>query len=348
MPRDTTSAPNNHSRRGRARGGFAAPPRTSSRNSAHVHASPQAAVPPLDDPEQPRDERASPASNGSARVSHVSRGSGRGSQPSVGSRTPPLPYATVAVTPVPARYLKYDHSGLPLAHDFEAFTEEDHFLLSFHRMHLRLGEMNRFVLYIHDFSASSDPTWDKKRHRHFHDTYGSDELFRLEHAVYTLLYNIFKTYAETAYIFVEVREQTHRCASRIWLDLMDNFPLDQPLLRMKFLARTILHMSSLQCPDGITYARQVADMANMKQALDGAWFNIDEICVALQLFYFQTQDGLVFKKVTSAIADIVRPLTDASQIDHKVLTAHIIRTFHEYGPLYHQSFQGRHYRLCTT
>jgi hypothetical protein len=120
---------------------------------------------------------------------------------------------------------------------------------------------------------------------------------------------------------------------------MDIFPLDQPLLRMKFLARTILYMSSLQCPDGITYASQVADMAHMKQALDGVCFNFDEIFVALQLFYFQTQDGLVFKKVTSAIADIVRPLTDASQIDHKVLTAHIIRIFHEYGPSTAKAFK---------
>jgi hypothetical protein len=88
-------------------------------------------------------------------------------------------------------------------------------------------------------------------------------------------------------------------------------------------------MSSLQCPDGITYTHQVVEMTHMNQALDGAWFNIDEIFVALQLFYCQTQDALVFKRVTSAIADNVRPMTDASQIDHKVLTAHIIRTFNE-------------------
>jgi hypothetical protein len=124
MPRDTTRAPNNDSRRGRARGGFAAPPQTSYRNSTHVHASPQDAAPSLDDPEQPSDEHVFQASNGSGRVSHVSRGSGRGSQKSVGSRTSPLSDATVVDTPVPARYLKHDHSGLPLVHDFEAFSEE--------------------------------------------------------------------------------------------------------------------------------------------------------------------------------------------------------------------------------
>jgi hypothetical protein len=90
-----------------------------------------------------------------------------------------LPYATVEATPVPVHYLKYDHSGLPQVHDFEVFIEEDHFLILFHRMHLRLGAMNRFVLYIHDFSVSPDP----------------------------LLYNIFKKYAETAYIFVEVKDK---------------------------------------------------------------------------------------------------------------------------------------------
>jgi hypothetical protein len=58
-------------------------------------------------------------------------------------------------------------------------------------------------------------------------------------------------------------------------------------------------------------------MTHMKQTLDGVWFNMDEIFVTLHLFYFQTQDGLVFKKVTSVITDIVRPMTDASQIDHK-------------------------------
>jgi hypothetical protein len=57
-------------------------------------------------------------------------------------------------------------------------------------------------------------------------------------------------------------------------------------------------MSSLQCTDGITHTRQVAEMAHLKQALDDAWFNIDKIFVALRLFYFQTQDGLVYKKVT--------------------------------------------------
>jgi hypothetical protein len=68
----------------------------------------------------------------------------------------------------------------------------------------------------------------------------------------------------------------------------------------------------------------------MKQELDVVWFNIDEIFVALQMFYFQTQDGLVYKKVTSTIEDIVRPMTDPSQIDHKELTATVIRKFEEY------------------
>jgi hypothetical protein len=106
------------------------------------------------------------------------------------------------------------------------------------------------------------------------------------------LYNILKNYAETAYIFVDVKVNTPRSASRVWLALMDNFPLDQPLLHMKFLARTILHMSTLEYTDGITYARQVAEMAHMKQALDCASFNIDEIFVALQMFYFQAYSDI--------------------------------------------------------
>jgi hypothetical protein len=56
-------------------------------------------------------------------------------------------------------------------------------------------------------------------------------------------------------------------------------------------------MSSLLCPDGITYVHQVAEMLYMKETLDGVWFHIDEIFVALQLFYFQNQDGLEDKAI---------------------------------------------------
>ena len=55
-----------------------------------------------------------------------------------------------------------------------------------------------------------------------------------------------------------------------------------------------------------------------------------EIGEILWMFYFQTQDDLVYKKVASTIEDIVRPMTDSSQINHKVLTSNIIRTFNEY------------------
>jgi hypothetical protein len=89
--------------------------------------------------------------------------------------------------------------------------------------------------------------------------------------------------------------------------------------------------SEVEFPDGITYARQVAEITHVKQVLDGEWFNMDEISVTLQLFYFQTQDDLVYKKVTPTIEDLVRPMTDASHINHKLLTTTIIRTFNEYG-----------------
>jgi hypothetical protein len=85
--------------------------------------------------------------------------------------------------------------------------------------------MNRFVFYLQDFSVSSDQTWDEKRIQHFRGTYGPDELYRLENAVYTLLHNILKEHAQTAYIFVDVKVNTHRSVRRVWLVLMDNFPL---------------------------------------------------------------------------------------------------------------------------
>jgi hypothetical protein len=194
-------------------------------------------------------------------------------------------------------------SGLQLVTAFEVVTEN--FLLLYHRMHLQLGVMNRFVLYIQDFSASPGKTWEEKGLKHFRETYGPDELHHLETGVYNLLYNILKKYAETAYIFVDAKTNTHRSASCVCLALMDNIPLDQPLLHMKFLIRTIL-------------------------TLDGVWFNFDQIFVALYLFYFQTHNDLVYKKVTSVIQDHLRPMTDPSQINHKVLTSNNIRTFHKY------------------
>ena len=112
---------------------------------------------------------------------------------------------------------------------------------------------------------------------------------------------------------------------------MKKYPLHQPLLRMKFLARTVFHMTSLICPDGITYAEHVSEVASMKQDLDGAMFNIDEIFLSLQLFYFQSQEDLVYKKVYTTIENLLRPFDDLSQIDHDVLIDVVIRTFEEYG-----------------
>ena len=72
----------------------------------------------------------------------------------------------------------------------------------------------------------------------------------------------------------------------------------------------------------------------MKQALDGAMFNIDEIFLALPT-YFQAQEDLVHKKVYSerysAIVNLLRPMTDPSQIDHTALLDTVIRVFEEYG-----------------
>lgn len=77
-----------------------------------------------------------------------------------------------------------------------------------------------------------------------------------------------------------------------------------------------------------TYAEHVANVSSMKQALDGAMFNIDEIFLALELFYFQAQEELVHKKVYyerySAIAILLRPMADPSQIDHTALVDTVI------------------------
>ena len=64
---------------------------------------------------------------------------------------------------------------------------------------------------------------------------------------------------------------------------------------MKFLTHTVLNMSSLQCSDGFTYSEHVVEVSYMKQTLDGVMFNIDEIFLTLQLFYFQDQEDLVYK-----------------------------------------------------
>ena len=68
----------------------------------------------------------------------------------------------------------------------------------------------------------------------------------------------------------------------------------------------------------------------MKQTLDGVMFNIDEIFLTLQFFYFQDQEDLVYKKVYTTIVNLLRPLEDPSQIDHDVLVDTVIRTFEEY------------------
>ena len=53
--------------------------------------------------------------------------------------------------------------------------------------------------------------------------------------------------------------------------------------------------------------------------------------LALQMFYFQSQEDLVYKKVYTSIENLLHPLDDPSQIDHDVLIDVVIRTFEEYG-----------------
>jgi hypothetical protein len=103
----------------------------------------------------------------------------------------------------------------------------------------------------------------------------------LQDNIYTLLYNILKTFSETTYIFVEVKTHTHRSASRVWFVLLDYFPMTQPRCTSNSFSRTILHVTSLQFPDDITYTHHVTDMVYMKQELDTVWFDIDEILVVL-------------------------------------------------------------------
>ena len=61
------------------------------------------------------------------------------------------------------------------------------------------------------------------------------------------------------------------------------------------------------------------------------------------MFYLQTQHELVYKKVTSVIEDIVRPMTDPSQIEHKVLTSTVIPTLKEYD-----STNDKVFKVATT
>ncbi len=92
-----------------------------------------------------------------------------------------------------------------------------------------------------------------------------------------------------------------------------------------------------------TYAEHVANVSSIKQALDGAMFNIDEISLALQLFYFQAQEGLVHKKVYSerysVIVNLLCPTNDPSQIDHTALVDTVIRVFEEYGSTKFRAFK---------
>ena len=48
------------------------------------------------------------------------------------------------------------------------------------------------------------------------------------------------------------------------------------------------------------------------------------------MFYFQSQEDLVYKKVYTSIENLLRPLEDPSQIDHDILIDVVIRTFEEF------------------
>ena len=125
---------------------------------------------------------------------------------------------------------------------FSPFLHDDNFLVFHKRMNMLLGVMVRFVLYIQDFSDSPDETWDLKRFNYVRETYGPDDLFKLENAIYKLLFDILQNHAQSARIFINIRSFTHHCSRRIWLTLIAKYPLDQPVLRMKLLARTVFHI----------------------------------------------------------------------------------------------------------
>jgi len=52
---------------------------------------------------------------------------------------------------------------------------------------------------------------------------------------------------------------------------------------MKFLSRTILHVTSLQFPDDITYTHHVTDMVYMIQELDTVWFELKTVSFTRRL-----------------------------------------------------------------
>ena len=92
----------------------------------------------------------------------------------------------------------------------------------------------------------------------------------------------------------------------------------------------------------------VTNKSFMKQVLDRVMFNIDEIILVLQLFYFQAQDDLVYKKVHSVIVNLLHPVTNLSQIDHNVLVDTVIRVFEEYDSTDVKTFKGHCYWFSSS
>ena len=72
--------------------------------------------------------------------------------------------------------------------------------------------------------------------------------------------------------------------------------------------------------------------------LDGTMYNIDEILLALELFYFQAQDEHVRKKIYSEIVKLLHPLPDPSRIDHNALVDTVIQVFEVEGIFETQEF----------
>ena len=51
----------------------------------------------------------------------------------------------------------------------------------------------------------------------------------------------------------------------------------------------------------------------MKQALSGAMFNIEEIILVLELFYFQSQGDATHNRIYTEVVKLLKPVSDPSR-----------------------------------
>ena len=163
--------------------------------------------------------------------------------------------------------------------------------------------------------------WPQQCHQEqlWMDRYGADRE-RLETVVYSMIQTCMSGFTDALDVFTEVRTNTSRCAGKLWVALLQKYPLDDACTKHLFLAREISRAVRPATDSVDAYNIHSTAIATQLLALSTVTITPSDLFALVELaLYKESQD----KHLRKAYRDVKNDLRDGKALSRVLVNRHV-------------------------